>query len=81
MAMDKDILGNALYAVRQSFSDKSMDDLIAQYGTIEAIRVAACIQEADVIINHLKNYGEINVTVQTTGTATAQSGVGTGTIE
>lgn len=80
MAMDKDILGEALFNVRQVFSNKGMDDLMAEYGTLDNIRMEACKQEADVIINHLNTNAVINVTVATTGTATAQTGTGTGTI-
>lgn len=54
MALDKDILGTALYNVRSNFSNQSANDLITTYGSMEAARLAAAKAEADVIINHFK---------------------------
>lgn len=81
MALDKDVLGQLLYNTRNFFSNRTYDDLIEEYGTIEAVRLAACKAEAETIIDHFKSAGVVNVTVATTGTATAQTGTGTGTIE
>lgn len=81
MAMNKDLLGLDLYNIRQMFSNKTMDELIDEYGTLENIRIEACKKEAEVIINHLKNsvVVSVNVNVTTTGTASNHTGTGTGT--
>lgn len=59
MALDKDILGQALYDVRAVWSNKTHQQLIATYGTMEAARLAACKAEADVIIIHIKTAGVV----------------------
>jgi hypothetical protein len=58
MALDKDILGQALYDARAAFNEKTMDQLLAIHGDIETARLAACKIDADVIINHIKQYAE-----------------------
>lgn len=58
MALDKDILGQALYDFRTAFNNKNIDDLIAEYGTMEAARLAFAKGEANVIINHFKANAE-----------------------
>lgn len=74
MALDKDELGLDLFNVRKFFSDKTMDELIALYGSLDGIRLAACKADAEVIINHIKAKGKVSGNVTTTGSATAQSG-------
>jgi hypothetical protein len=59
MAMDKDILGQALYNVRQDFQNRSYNDLIAQYGSMEAARLDYAKKEADVFIKHVKDYADV----------------------
>ncbi len=81
MALDKDILGQLLYNTRNVFSNRTYDDLIEEYETIEAVKLAACKAEAETIIDHFKTAGVVSVTVTTTGTETAHTGSGTGTIE
>lgn len=61
MAMDKDILGLALYNSRNVFSNLTTDQLIATYGTLEAARLAACKAEAEVFINHVQAYAKPQV--------------------
>lgn len=77
MALDKEILGTALYDAFNDFNNKNPDE----EGDIETARLAFCKVMANEIIEHFKTAGVVNVTVATTGTATAQTGTGTGTIE
>lgn len=58
MALNKDTLGTELYNVRAGFNDKTLDELIDQYGNLEAARLAMAKAEAEVIINHFKNNAE-----------------------
>ena len=80
MALNKDILGQALFDVRNPFCNRTYNDLLAQYGTDDGVRMALSVAEAEVIINHFTGNTEVAVNVNTTGTATAQHGSGTGTI-
>jgi len=80
MALNKDILGFALYSARADFSDKTLNELITEYGSLESARLAMCKVDAEEIINHFKAAGVINVNVVTTGTATNHTGTGIGTI-
>jgi hypothetical protein len=62
VALDKDVLGQALYDMRNGFwNNKTIDELIAEYGTLEAARLEACKKEADVIIQHFKTNGVLSV--------------------
>lgn len=62
MALDKDILGQALYDMRNTFfNNQTLAQLEATYGTIENARLEGCKKEAEVIINHFKNFGTLNV--------------------
>ena len=61
MALNADILGQALYDVRQAFSDQTYDEIIALHGTLEAARLAEAKQEATVIINHFKTAAKLTV--------------------
>ena len=54
MPLSKDVLGTDLYNVRAIFSNKTEQQLIAIYGSMEAVRLAACKAEAEAIINHFK---------------------------
>lgn len=81
MALDKDVLGLALYNIRNDFNNKQLNELLMMYTTLENARVAYAKKEAEVIINHFKNNALVTVNVNTTGTAAAQAGSGTGTIE
>lgn len=58
MALNKDILGQALYDGRAQFNNKTLDELNMIYGTLEDIRLAMAKVDAEVIINHIKQYGE-----------------------
>ncbi len=81
MPLNKDVLGQLLFDRRQSFCDKDLDELKALHGNdMNAIRLAAAKADAEVIINHFKTAGvvNVNVTVTTTGTATNHTGTGTG---
>ena len=72
MALDKDILGQALSDKANEYNDKNIAD-------INAARLEFWTGIADVVISHFKANGVINVNVTTTGMATAQTGTGTGT--
>ena len=61
MALDKDILGTALHNARQTFANQSFDDLIAIYGTLDGIRLAASKADAQAIIDHFKANGVLTV--------------------
>lgn len=82
MALNKEILGLAIYAVRKKYSAKTVPQLVAQYGTLEKAQLALATNEADAIIKHFTTLGVVNVavetTVETTGTALAQAGKGVG---
>ena len=58
MALDKEILGQALYDFRTAFNNKNIDDLIAEHGSMEAARLAFAKGEANVIIEHIKANAE-----------------------
>lgn len=59
MAMDKDVLGQALYDARNAFNNRSIDDLVNEYGSIEAVRLEAAKVDAECFINHLKTFANI----------------------
>lgn len=59
--LDKDILGQALFDFRNHFNDRDVDDLLEEYGTIEAVRLAYAKGEAEVIINHFKANAKLSV--------------------
>ena len=58
MALNKDILGTSLYNVRNSFNDKTIEELEALYGSLDQARLALAKAEAEVFINHLKDNAE-----------------------
>jgi hypothetical protein len=77
MAMDKDILGQALYDARSVFNDKTMDELVITYGSLEGVRLAIAKIDAEVIINHIKDHAEGKYQAGTlTAGATVVTGVG-----
>lgn len=59
MSLNKDILGQLLFDVRNTFNNRTMDDLIAQYGTLDAVRLAICKADAEAIISHIKDYADV----------------------
>lgn len=63
MALDKDILGTAIYNVRQNFVNRDYNDLIGEFGNMDAARLAQAKAEAQAIIDHFKNYAQVNATV------------------
>lgn len=75
MALNKDTLGSALLSAVSEFNDSdiSPEDL-------PTARANFWKKVAEEIINHIKTSGEVTVTVNTTGSATAQTGTGTGNI-
>jgi hypothetical protein len=74
MPLNKDVLGTLLYNARAAFDNKTMDELIAQHGTLEGVRLAICKADAEAIINHFK----VDATVPALG-LTAPNGAVTGT--
>jgi hypothetical protein len=62
MALDKDVLGMALYDARDAFNNKTYQQLVDEYGTIENARIAACKADAEAIINHLTTHAIIPAT-------------------
>lgn len=73
MALNKDVLGMALYNRRVAFSDMDMDALVATYGSLEGARKAMAKADADEIIKHFI----ANITIKIPGTGlVAPSGGG-----
>jgi phage gp36-like protein len=52
MPLNKDILGLAIYTVRNNYSNKTAQQLINSHGSIEAARLQAATDEAEAIIDH-----------------------------
>lgn len=75
MPLNKDTLGTALFTARETFSNKTIQQLEQEYGSLNAAKLAAAKADAEAIIEHFKANGLIRV--NTTGTATAQTGTGT----
>ena len=61
MALDKDILGQAIYTVLGQFDNITNDQLIEQYGSMEEFRKALCIALAGSIIDHFKSNAVLTV--------------------
>jgi len=57
MALDKDILGQALYNALVDYNNKTSDVI----GDIETARLAFCKAMANEIINHFKTYSTLNI--------------------
>lgn len=72
MALNKDVLGLALYNARQPFMDKNIDEVIATYGSIEAYRLAIAKADADEIIKHFK--ANIQITIPGAGLVAPSGG-------
>lgn len=58
MALNKDILGQALYDFRATFNNKTIEQLETDFGSLEAARLAEAKGEAEIIINHFKDNAE-----------------------
>lgn len=58
MALNKDILGQALYDFRSAFNGKTIDELETEFGSLEAARLAIAKGEAEIFINHIKDNAE-----------------------
>lgn len=71
--LNKDILGQALYDVRNSYSNKTLQNLIDTYGSLEGARLSQAKDEADAIINHFKTNAKL--TVPGTGLASPSGAV------
>lgn len=62
MALSKDILGQDMYDMREEFfNNKTLDEILMMYGSLEAARLAACKKEAEIIINHFKTNVVLNI--------------------
>lgn len=61
MPLNKDILGTALYNVRNTYSNKTHDELITAHGSMEAARLAQAKDEAQAIIDHFKDNSLLNI--------------------
>lgn len=72
--LDKTILGTDLYNAANVWNDVDINN-------IEQARKDFWNAIADKIISHFVANTEVSVTVDTTGTASAQHGTGTGTIQ
>jgi len=73
MALNKDILGAALYVRSLDFNDQDISP-----AELAEARQNFWKGVAEEIISHITANAEVNVIVNTTGTASAQSGTGTG---
>jgi hypothetical protein len=58
MALNKDILGQALYDFRVGFNSKTIEQLETEFGSLEAARLAMAKGEAEIFINHIKDNAE-----------------------
>ena len=61
MALDKNILGQAIYTALGVFDNLPSDQLIQQYGSIEQARQAMCVALAGSIIDHFTSAGVLTV--------------------
>jgi len=71
--LDKVTLGQAIYAARQVFDDKTVDQLIEEYGSLDNARKAICEAEAQAIIDHFKSNAVL--TIPGTGLVAGSSAV------
>lgn len=75
MALNKDVLGAARYAVMNAFNNKTTSELITAFGSVENARLEMLKQDSEAIINHFKA-----TTLNVPGTGlTSPSGAVTGT--
>jgi hypothetical protein len=72
VALDKDILGQAIYDIRNAFNNKTIDDILLDYPTIEDARLDIAKKEAKAIIDHF--IANIKITIPATGLISAASG-------
>ena len=63
MPLNKNLLGTELYNSRSAFNDKTIDELIRIYGSLEGVRLAMAKADAETFINHFIN----NITVSIPG--------------
>lgn len=80
MALDQNVLGQLLFNNRIVFNNKTKDQLIAQYGSLDAALLEACKADAKAIIDHFKADGVLRVPglglVSPTGNVTGTSTTG-----
>lgn len=74
MALNKDVLGAALKSMADDYNNIAAEN-------VETARTNFWKGVAEQIIEHIKTAGVVNVTVNTTGTAAAQTGTGVGSME
>jgi hypothetical protein len=80
--LNSNTLGTALYNVRNNYSNKTAQQLIDTYGSIENARLSQAKDEADVIIGHFINNISLNIpgTGLTAGAVAVAGASVTGTI-
>jgi len=61
MALDKNVLGPALYAALAPFDNQTVDQLVEVYGSIEGARQAMFVAMGGAIIDHFKASGVLTV--------------------
>lgn len=61
MALNKDVLGLARYNATLGFNNKTEQELIDVYGTIEASRLAYFKADSEAIIEHFKANISLNI--------------------
>ena len=59
MALNKDTMGLAIHNVRKKYNEKTVEQLINQYGSMENALIAEAKEEAEAIINHFKEFATI----------------------
>jgi hypothetical protein len=57
--LDAQVLGMALYNRRKTFDDKPIQVLINEHGSLENVRKAMSIADAEEIINHFKSFAAV----------------------
>lgn len=62
MSLDKDILGTARFNALNAFNNRTLDDLMNQYGTLDNLRVAMMKADSDAIVTHFKTSATIPAT-------------------
>jgi hypothetical protein len=82
MALNKDILGTALFNYRQTFNNKTANDLITTHGNLDNARLEFAKGEAEIIIEHFKTYAVgIYQAASLTAGATAVTSIATPNIK
>jgi hypothetical protein len=54
MALSGDVLGLIVFAVRQNFSNKTAQQLIGEYGSLDNARKQAAIDEYTAVVEYFK---------------------------